>query len=492
MYKQPPKRQQVVRRAIVYSVMSVAVAVLVTILIFVMLGYQFNRTDGRIEQGGLVQFSTRPTGASVNIDGNNLGATTTTKSTLASGEHHIRMERANYKPWQKTVQVVPGSILWLNYARLVPNNLEQSNIERFSTVSGTAVSPNDRWMAIHEKKNSPAITLADLGEVTPEMTEIEIPESAYTKPEKESSSVFTLERWDPRSRYLLVLHTYDDNQKEWLVVDTEDEDNTKNISRPFNLDIKKPIFHGGDSTLIYALTDDNDVRKIDLDASTVSGVLVSNIAEFKVHDRATLVYATTYDKEAKERSVGYYQDGADEPVPLRTFKNDDGKTPLHIDIGEYFSDFYVSLSYGKELEVLKTASLPKIDEDVNEVLTPVTGITTKQPITDLTVRTGGRFTVAQNGETVTVYDAELQKTTNTKLKGDSPVREEPEWLDNYMLWSDRDGTLRTYEFDGANQHDIMPVVEGFDATLSPNSTFMYGITKDDKGWHLSRVRMILD
>ena len=85
------------------------------------------------------------------------------------------------------------------------------------------------------------------------------------------------------------------------------------------------------------------------------------------------------------------------------------------------------------------------------------------------------------------------KNTTTLLKGTSAVTNELQWLDKYHIWSDRDGILRLYEFDGANQHDIMTVVPGMSAALSPNGKYLYGITKSADGvHHLSRVQMIID
>ena len=62
MYHQPSKRKLLIRRIVSYGFMTVAVVVLVTVLVFVMLGYRYNGNDGKIEQGGLVQFDTQPNG----------------------------------------------------------------------------------------------------------------------------------------------------------------------------------------------------------------------------------------------------------------------------------------------------------------------------------------------------------------------------------------------------------------------------------------------
>src|SRR5688572_14698485 len=120
MYRQPSRRKQLTRRVTVYTVMAVAIGLLVTILLFIVLGYQLNRSEGRFEQGGLVQFDSIPGGAAVSIDGTLLGTRTATKSTLSAGNHRFVMTREGYRTWQKTVTLAPGAVLWLNYARLVP------------------------------------------------------------------------------------------------------------------------------------------------------------------------------------------------------------------------------------------------------------------------------------------------------------------------------------------------------------------------------------
>jgi hypothetical protein len=110
----------------------------------------------------------------------------------------------------------------------------------------------------------------------------------------------------------------------------------------------------------------------------------------------------------------------------------------------------------------------------------------------LSIVTNGRFVVAQEAGSYTVYDIELKKTTTTALQGDVPaVPAELRWLDPYTVWSDRSGKVRIYEFDGANQHDLMTVAPGYSATYSPSGKYLYGITQSDGAYHLTRVRMVL-
>lgn len=486
MYSQPSKRQLLIQRSIIYGLMGVIVIGLVTVLVFVMLGYQFNRSDGRIEQGGLVQFESQPSGADVFIDGVNLGARTTTKTTTTAGEHFIKMEHSGYQSWQKSVSVAAGSILWLNYARLIPNERPVTEVVDLATVSSTAASPDYKWMAIKEDPITPVLLKVDLTRDEVKVSTIELPAEAYTKPINEKSQVFSVQKWDPSSRYLLVKHDYD-GKTEWLVVDMERPENTKNITALLAISPSKITFSNENGMILYALID-NNIRKIDLNEVTLSATLVGRVADFDLYDTSVVTYVSLPDPATKSRSVGYYHDGAKKPRTIRTF-NDDGILPIHFRIDKYFDTTYAAISYGETIDVLQ-GELPRSDTERPSVMKPAETMTVPGGIRYLSTKTNGRLIVAQVGATYTVYDMELKKMTSTTLKGASEITKELDWLDSYMIWSDSDGMVRFYEFDGANQHDIMPVLPGYSVTLNPNGKYVYGINKSNDGkFHLQRVQL---
>ncbi len=488
MYRSPSKRKQLVQRTIVYALMCVAILSLVTLLVFVMLGYQFNRSDGKIEQGGLVQFDSKPSGAAVTIDGMAFGARTPSKTTMIAGQHFVTMEKSGYRTWQKSVDVLAGSVLWLNYTRLIPTTLTPSNVLHYANVTGALASPDNKWMAVKEDASTPQIQLDDLSQDTVAAKIIDIPTAAYTHPADSKNQAFSFVSWDADSRYLLVKHMYDASSTEWLLLDSQNAANTKNITTLLGITPSKVLFSGSNAMVLYAQIG-NDVRKIDMSAATLSRPLVTNVADFSLYNNTDIAYTTHVDQTTKARSVGYYRDGAAAPKTVRSF-TDDGQTPLSIAISSYFGDQYEAIAYGDAIEVLK-GSLPS-DQATNPTLHAVTTMNLPGGAQYLSIKTDGRFVVAQNGGVFETYDIELQKTTKTALKGTSDVTSQLQWLDGYTVWSDRDGTIRLYEFDGANQQDIMPVVPGFGASVSPNGKYLYGISKTADGvYHLERVTLIV-
>jgi len=487
MYHPPSKRKQLIQRTVTYALMVVAVVTLVTVLVFIMLGYRYNQNDGRIEQGGLVQFDSRPNGATITIDGMPFGTRTPSNTTMTSGQHFITIARNGYQTWQKSVDLVPGAVLWLNYARLIPNDPKAENVADFPAVTSTSPSPDNKLMAIKEAAATPTFQLADLTRDDIQTSQVTLPADSYTHPGKDASQSFTLGKWSDDSRSMIIKHTYGKNV-EWLVVNPRDPASAKNVTKLLGIDASEIMFGGDSSDVLYAKIG-TDVRKVNLGTATLSRPLVSNVAEFSIFDRSTIVYTTLLDPETKSRSVGYYSDGAGKTYTVRTFK-DSGKSSLHFAIGRYFGDMYEAIAHGDTVEVLK-GDLPSSSSDLAD-LKEVTSMKMPGGTDYLSVRTEGRFVVAQHGATFKTYDLELKKESSTTLAGKAAVKNELGWIDGYMPWSDRSGTLRLYEFDGANQHDIMPVAPGFDVTLSPNDKYIYGINKtDDKKYHLERVQLIL-
>lgn len=488
MYNPPSKKKQLIRQGVISVVMTVSVVALVAILMLMVLGYRFDRTAGTIERGGLVQFNSSPTGSNILLDSTRLSTLTPAKMTVAAGQHTVTISRSGYDTWRKTVDVKAGTVLWLNYARLVPTDLPVTNVADLPAVTSSMTSPSRKWLALTTDAASPVVTLGDISADKPVITTLTLPAGSYTVPTDKAGETFRLMSWDLSSRYLLLEHKFAGGE-EWIMVDIQNISAAKNLTELFDLGITGVRFSNSNSRILYALIG-GDVRKIDVEAATVSAPLVKGVAEFSLFDRSIVTYVTTPDPTTKQRTVGYYEDGADKPRTIRTY-SDDGTVPLHLSLGKYYGEIHIAIAYGETVDILR-GPLPRSDSDIPSSFTALATMTVPGGVDYLSSKTDGRFFVAQHGSNYTVYDLELDKLTSTTLKGDAPLEGELRWLDGYTVWSSLDGRLRLYEFDGANQHDIMPIVSGQNPTLSPNGRYIYAPTKDDKGaFYLSRVRLIL-
>lgn len=487
MYHQKSKRRQLLARAFVYSFMTISVITIVVILMLVILGYSFNRQDGRLEQGGLLQFNSIPSGARVTIDDVMQGSLTPSKASVEAKSHSVSMTRAEYRPWQKTIDVTAGGIGWLSYARLMPNTISTDPLRVFPQVTAAVASPERKWIAIQEDATSPAITLVNIESATPKYTTMTIPSSLITPAQTNTPQSFSIDSWSDNENYLLVKRTYDTDKTEWIVIDRANPDQSVNITTTFAIAASKIIFGERGGRDLYAQTD-TIVRRINIDNQTLSGALASNVAEFSVYDQSTVLYTTLPNPtDNNQRTVGYIEQGMNQAETIRSYPAE--TTNLHIAFGRYFDKRYVAITHGTSLDLL-SGTLPRGTTESS--LRSEMSHTLASDNVRLTLSRNSRFVVAQDANGYTTYDIELKKTDTTVFKAPATIDKPLQWLDDYSIWSGRGDVLRFYDFDGANQHDIMPVVEGLDVTLSGDNKYVYGLTRTDDGIAFQRGRLILN
>jgi len=326
MHKHRNKRRKRIQLAFVYTLMAIAVLSIVAILVLVVQGYRYNRFDGKIEQGGLVQFDSRPAGATVTVDDITLANRTASKVTLSAGRHTITMTRDGYSSWKKEVLVKPGSVLWLNYTRLFPTNPKVTSVATFEGVATALPAPSGKQIAVVAKSSNPEISLTTLNDDVPQTKKIIIPTGSYTAPGADQSQAFELESWDKNSNLLLVRHMYGD-KTEYISIDTRDS-LARNISIELGLDIASVAYSLGDSNVLYVVTTAHDLRRINLSGATVSGPLATNVATISVNEERVIGYTTLPDAEGT-RTVGYVTQGSSKAKTIATYKAL-GAAALHV------------------------------------------------------------------------------------------------------------------------------------------------------------------
>lgn len=470
-------------RTAVYSIMTLSVVVIVTLLVFVVLGYQFNERDGKIEQGGLLQFASVPTGATVTLDNNRLGPRTNSKSNVAVGSHNVSFDRDGYRTWKKTIDVKAGQIGWLSYARLIPSTITPEPVRNFTNLANAYPSAQQNFMLLQEAADRPDFILANIQGDTVAYTPLSFPADKYTQPSPGKSQSFSIQSWSENEAAILIKHTYDDDRVEWLLLDRNSAERSINISTIFGISPTKLAFAGRGDRLLFVQTDDS-VRRINLDDQTLSRPLVSKVASFTVYDDKTIAYATNAN-EKNQRTVGYAATDISEPITLDTYANDE--QPLFIAMSTYFSQRYVVTMHGQTLTV-KNGSVPTKND--KGTLKTSAKITVPAGVASLSLEHNSRFAVMQLPNGYGTYDIELDKYDKTTWAVPSTSVRPLDWIDEYMLWSDAGGMLRLYEFDGANQQNIMAVTEGFTSSLSPNGKYIYSFIKNENGYVLQRAMLI--
>lgn len=485
MQRRSSKRRQIVMRSLVYGLMTLSVISIVTVLMLIILGYSFNRQDGRLEQGGLLQYASTPSGATVTIDGLQASSRTPSKSSVEAKSHHVQMDLSGYRSWKKNITVQAGGIGWLSYARLVPNEVKVQSVRSFAKLAGSLASSDRKWLLVQEDVAINSFIMANIESDTPKYATVVIPETILTQA---SSQTFTVAAWSDNSDRFLVKRTYDTDKTEWISVDRQNPAQSVNITTLFGIAASDVQYGERNGSDIFVLTSEGVVRRLDLGNKTLSEPLAENVEEFSVYDFDTLVYVTKPDgEETDQRHAGYRTN--DMEVPHTVFSYPAQTNGVHIALGEYYGKKYVALTHDTNLQVY-VGALPREDTKAN--LRKLGEISLPALSTRLTIGENGRLAVAETADAYATYDIELEKSDVTPFSKPATVVRPLQWLDSYIVGNDRGNILRFYDFDGANQQDIMPVLEGQAMTLTGNEKFIYAFNTTQDGFALVRGRMTIN
>lgn len=482
MYHRKSKRRTRAQLAFVYTLMAVSVVSVVAILVLVMLGYRFNRYDGKVEQGGLVQFDSRPSGAAVTIDGMTLANKTASKITATSGPHTIRMTKPGYAQWEKDVNVQAGGVLWLNYALLMPTKPATRTVASLPTVSSSLVSLDRKYMVMVGAQNEPTLYVAALNDNNPILTKVPIAATTQSSVDDTATQSFTLVALDKEGRNALVRRTYAD-KTEYISVDLRNNGASYNITQSLGVDIAALDYRLGDTGTVYVLTTAHELRRVAIAAGTLSGPLVSNVAEFSQADQSTLTYVTLPDAKGV-RTVGYLTDGASKPRGLGTTS---GTGALQLAIGKYFGERYVTILDGTRVTISK-GNLPASDSKDQIALGIVAQFEVAAGAASLRYSPGdNRFVLVQSGVSATSYDLELLQRATITLPSLSakPLT----WIDNYHWTATMGGAVMYYDFDGTNGQMVVSGASDQATALSENYKYYYYILPTSTGSQLVRTHM---
>ena len=96
-YMKPSPRKKpkanIASRTLIYILMVLTILAVVAVMVLVIRGYRYNPQDGKLEQGGLLQYDSRPSGADVFMGETRLANQTPNKVTVSSGTHTIKMTK---------------------------------------------------------------------------------------------------------------------------------------------------------------------------------------------------------------------------------------------------------------------------------------------------------------------------------------------------------------------------------------------------------------
>lgn len=480
------KRRKKLKLVLLYIIMSFSIIITVMFMIFFILGYRFDANKGQIEQHAFLQFNSFPTGATIKVDGVELGSKTPSKTSIPAGKHEIIMQKSGYERWSKIIDIKPGTMTWMDYAILVPNKPLIESVLNFTNIHDSLTSEDGRNIIVQESELVPDFTIVDISNDVIKSTKISLLTDLYSLPVDTSKNSFKLNKWDPSGRYVLADYITATGI-ERLVIDTQDVAKSKNISRFFNLSIDDIDFYGTNGKSFYILNA-GDVRKINISDSTISKPLISRVKSFNIDHVSNIVSFTGFsDSDANVMIVGLYRDGDASSHIMRTVPSNNA---LSVVTSHYFNEDYVGILDGKKIDILR-GSYPTSQVDILNSFKQIYSFTIDADVRQFNFNPNGQYLIASTTKGFTSYDLEYQKISTTSISGVAD-NYNIGWLNDDYLWTDRDGKLNIFEFDGANSHQLTDTFNDQSVSITHNTRYIYNFVKTNATYQLQRIKLILN
>lgn len=475
MNREQRKRRQKIFTVLAETFMVFAVIAIVVVMTLVAMGYKFGK-EGEIEQSGLMQLHTMPTGATVEIDGKVLFARSNLSESLSPGDHYIKITKDGYDSWEKTVTMEPGSLMRLYSPRLFLLERKPEKVIALGDLMFYSASENRNYL-LYAKPDSTKWTLMNVKNDEVETTEVDVTKVfTFIKENKFTGKIEQI-KWDSDEDKVLVKASFEGNT-EWALIDLKDVTESVNVTKEFGMNFNRIELASGSAEQILTLENGN-LRKIDIGNKSISRILVEKVAGFTNHG-ADIVYVTDKNDDGK-RNIGIYKDGAKESVVVKVLDTDE---KVLVGSSAYYDDEYLIYAVGDKIDIYSgeypayTSEMKKNNN--NKVLLDSDDSTLKLVLEynfgfvpdNLTVSRGGEYVLTKQGKNIVSIDLDTNKIVNYESKSDKV-----KWIDDSMLYDVLDNKVVVWDFDGANEREIVKDgVSDRAVMISGNNKYLYYVS----------------
>ena len=493
MDKQRKKKIRSARIIATNIFMGIAVVAIVAVLMLIAMGFSFNE-KGKLEQSGLLQVTSQPSRATVEIDGNQLLSLTEVNKMINSGEHDIKVSKSGFDTWQKHINLSAGLLTRIEWVRLFPINQEITTTDSFRPLRLISYSNDNKHLLTAETDNTNIHYISLQGSETSHK-KLSLTQALQVTPEQARQGAFAVESWNSNNNKVVMRWLHED-RTDWYLFDLNDAAKTINLTSKFNLAFNQVYALSGSDSKLWALEGDK-LYLLDLnDAKNPTTVIARGVEAFAQNGNTVAYLAkaitspanddasttetpdaeTTADDavESSPRAIYTYKDGEDGAVQFLELKDDDH---IVFTMGTYWGDEWLAYALNDNIYVVsgKYPSYQKTDSPtLKRVITHE-----KLGYTPSSVSVNGSSRIAAfwSGKDVATVDLETEDYFDLELDTSTTVK----WLDNYLLWESTGDKIIVRDFDGNNRREIINHAQKADhVVITNNNEWLYFFEQNEQ------------
>lgn len=448
-------RHESIRVIVSEFFMVVAVIITVIILALIVSGYWLN-SDFKVERQGLLQISSVPTGANIEIDGSSSWMQrTNTNKVLSSGEHTITLTKEDYDTWTRKINISEGLLYRVDYPRLFLKEREKEAVYDATGTTFATISPDRNSLLLANKTTSWELINLNSDKPEAKTVDISIAFSFISKVSGAKTGLFSgniiSAEWDSSNEHILF-KVGENDRYEWVLLNIKNPSESINLSKLFDFNFSEiKIFDNSANTLVAIL--DGNLRKIDVGGRQLSAIIAENVMDYDFFNSEIVFSAKSINVDDPKYYVGITKIGGGDIDNVYASDN----LPKVL-FSQFYDNKYITIIENDLVAVYKK-------DDFSEFFSGKISFTPSK----YKIGQFGEFIIMSSGDHLAALDMEALTISEWQAASNHFG-----WLDGAMIYAVSSGELSVYDFDGLNHRKLSAnVSERLPVTITSDKWLYY-------------------
>ena len=466
------KRQRSIRLFLGYSLLISIVVFLTFILSFVLQSFSLFTTSTEV-RNGLLFIDSKPVSADITINGKQQKRTDA-RFVVPEGTYDVQLTANGYRDWQKTINVIGGSVTYHIYPRLFPTTIAtKTTVPLPQPPKLWTQSPDRQWIIVGPKAALPTMQMIDTTKPNESPVDIQLPETVFNAQDMVNAQLDVIE-WSSDNRHFLLQKSFADGSRQYVMINREKPEESYNLTTKLNLSPQGSVKLRDKKFDQYYILDASTklLRKATLAAGIEPVILADGVIAYTPYGADIVLYATesgaltgTYAVRILDNTTNYLLQ------PIASTKD------VLLDVARYDGDWMFVAGSGSQDET--AIYVNPLQSSNNTDSTGALRSQLKLPLRApryASFSDNARFIALQNADSFTVYDAELQTIYSYKSPATLP-KEGADWMDGFRLQTVSDSSVQVFEYDGSNYQILGNAANGYEPFYNPDYTTMFSVTQ---------------
>jgi hypothetical protein len=431
--------------------------------------YSYDFSAHKLIQNGHVIIDSLPNGVRLSADGHSLKKKTPYQAAYKVGDHTFSLDKDGFWPWQKVLRVVAGRVASAGYVILIPKQPVTAVLDSTPGIVAQAASKDHRHLAYITSGPNPAVVTLDLS--NRKVVKLYVPKVATPA---EPAETLRDVAWSDDASHLLIVSDVAGQPVHRLAAANGGE--TVNLTQVYGFNLTGLKFFGSNWRQMYWISPDG-LRRLDVDAQTVSGVLADKVSQFwALQDRILYVQQTELGRS------------------LWSIDNRGKKQEIIQALAESDSYEVAAARYSGEDELAVVPAKTQVATLYSNIYgdTPESKVIARG-VSGASFSPDGHLLALTAGAAINMYDLERSEVDRSFVLYTIPAQSAKTmvmtWFDDHHILTNRDGELWLSEFDGDNSVDMGKAYATFPGYSALDAHYVVSYRPDPAGVKLTLLQI---